>query len=105
MRWSRVGTLLLRHNSQSVGETDLQPTFVGGSASGCLLVNRARILAAGGFDETYFFHFEDLDLSARLRVLGHGLFCEPAAVVYHDRGEGTPGLAFRGRDIHREGPI
>jgi GT2 family glycosyltransferase len=92
-----VGTLLLRHNDQRFEDVDAQPTLVGGSASGCLLVNRTRALDAGGFDETYFFHFEDLDFSTRLRALGHDLFCEPAAVVYHDRGEGTRGLAFRGR--------
>lgn len=92
-----VGTLLLRNNDRHVEDVDARPTLVGGSASGCLLVNRARSLAAGGFDETYFFHFEDLDFSTRLRALGHDLFCEPAAVVYHDRGEGTRGLAFRGR--------
>jgi GT2 family glycosyltransferase len=95
-----VGTLLLRHGYQHVEDTDVQSAIVGGSASGCLLVNRASALAAGGFDEAFLFHFEDLEFSMRLRSQGHHLMCEPAAVVYHDRGRGTPSLAFRGSEAY-----
>jgi len=69
---------------------------VNGLISACLLVDRRRTLAAGGFNETYFFYFEDLEFALRLRLLGHVIACAPAAVVVHDRGEGAHGLAFRG---------
>jgi GT2 family glycosyltransferase len=54
------------------------------------------VLAAGGFDETYFIYFEDLEFMLRLTGYGHDFVCEPAALVFHERGEGTVGLSFRG---------
>ena len=65
-----------------------------------MLLNRTEVLAAGGFNEAFFFYFEDLEFSFRLRGLGYALFCEPAARVYHDRGEGTVGLSFRGQGAY-----
>lgn len=62
----------------------------------CLLVDRRALLALGGFDEDYFFYFEDMEMSYRLRALGHTILCEPNAVAFHDRGAGTAGLSFRG---------
>jgi GT2 family glycosyltransferase len=92
-----VGTLLLRHGYRPLAGLPAQATAVGGCISACLLVRRTDLLAAGGFNEDYFIYFEDLEFSVRMRGLGHQLFCEPAAVVFHDRGEGTPGLSFRGQ--------
>jgi hypothetical protein len=65
-----------------------------------MLIQRQLLLDSGGFDEDYFFYFEDLELSYRLRGLGHAIWCEPAAVVFHDRGRGTPELSFRGQGAY-----
>lgn len=92
-----VGTLLLRHGFQPLCDTPPVAAAVDACIGACFLVDRKRVLEAGGFDEAFFFYFEDLEFSMRLRALGHEFVCEPAAVVYHDRGEGTPGFAFRGR--------
>lgn len=92
-----VGTLLLRHGYRPLAEAPAEAVAVGGCISACLLVRRTELLAAGGFNESYFIYFEDLEFSVRMRGLGHRLFCEPGAVVFHDRGEGTPGLSFRGQ--------
>jgi GT2 family glycosyltransferase len=62
----------------------------------CFLIRRQLLMDLGGFDEDYFFYFEDLELSHRLRSQGHKFWCEPAAVALHDRGRGTPDLSFRG---------
>jgi GT2 family glycosyltransferase len=91
-----LGTMILRHAYQSVATTVARQSLVGGCIGACLLVDRARILAAGGFDELYFFYFEDLEFSLRLRAMGHQFLCEPHAEVFHERGTGTPGLSFRG---------
>jgi GT2 family glycosyltransferase len=70
---------------------------VDGVVSVVLLVDRKLILRSGGFDESFFILFEDLDLSLRLRLAGHRLLSAEDAVVLH-RG-GTPGISFRtGRD-------
>ena len=69
----------------------LQP--LDGAIALCLLVDRERILALGGFDPTYFILFEDLDISYRVRSAGLKILSVPAATVLHD--EGTPGVSFR----------
>jgi GT2 family glycosyltransferase len=92
-----AGTMILRHGYRAAAGTDAETTDVGACPGGCLLADRRVLLDAGAFDELFFFYFEDLELSLRLRGRGLRLLCEPAAVVFHDRGAGTPGLAFRGR--------
>ena len=91
-----LGTMILRHGYQPVATTLPRRSDVGGCIGACLLVDRAKVLTAGGFDELYFFYFEDLEFSLRLRAMGHRLVCEPHAEVLHERGAGTPGLSFRG---------
>lgn len=44
---------------------------------------RAAIVAAGGFDETYRYPFEDADLSVAVIKAGYQLFHHPRAVVHH----------------------
>lgn len=52
----------------------------------CMLVRKAVFDKAGGMDESYGLHCEDLDLMYRFRQLGHpGLFV-PAARIYHVQG-------------------
>jgi GT2 family glycosyltransferase len=58
-----------------------------------LLVDRDRLIALGGYDESMFILFEDLDLSYRLRATGARIVSVEHALVLH-RG-GTPGLSFR----------
>ena len=63
------------------------------AVSVCLLVDRDRILELGGYDESMFILFEDLDLSYRLRAAGQRILSVEDAVVEHDAG--TPGVSFR----------
>lgn len=96
-----VGTLRLRHGWKLASDVPASaPTEVSAVPGGCLLVERTRLLAAGGFDELITFYFEDLELSVRLRGLGHRLVAVPAAEAFHDRGAGAPGLSFRGRGTY-----
>lgn len=95
-----LGTLVLRHGFTPL--RDLPPgadrrAQIGAAPSGCLLVERTIAQAVGGFDESYFFYFEDYEFSLRWRILGHRILAEPAAVVRHDRGAGTMDLSFRGQ--------
>ncbi len=92
-----LGTLALRHAYRPVTGLPARADFVGASCGGCLLIDRGLVLEAGGFDDRFFFYFEDLELSFRLRSRGYRIFWEPAAIALHDWGTGTPGLAFRGR--------
>jgi GT2 family glycosyltransferase len=93
-----IGTMLLRHGYWSLSRAAVKTTAIAASPGGCMLLDRRRALAVGGFDEIFFFYFEDLEFSLRMHALGHLLVCEPAAVVHHERGTGVIGLAFRGHE-------
>ena len=91
-----IGTLKLRRAYQPQNTLTSAATEVLGCIGACTLVNRKIVLAAGGFDELYFFYFEDLEFSLRMRSFGYSIVCETKAIVYHDQGIGTPRLSFRG---------
>ena len=95
-----TGTLSLLHRDRLVDSCPPDQAEVNAFIGACLLVNRQAVSAAGGFDEDYFFYFEDLELSYRLKALGHKIICAGHAVAYHHRGEGTPGLSFRGEGAY-----
>jgi len=90
------GTLSLRHAYQEVSRHVPAREMTGGFIGACLLVERKIFLELGSFDEDYFFYFEDLELSYRLRALGYEICCEERAIVFHQRGRGTENLSFRG---------
>ena len=92
-----LGTLGLRHGFRPIAGLPEERAVVGGSTGACMLMNREQVLKANGFEELFFFYFEDLEFSLRLRGRGLRFLCEPRAVAHHDRGEGTPGLSFRGK--------
>jgi GT2 family glycosyltransferase len=91
-----LGTMILVNGEKRLADASDRSHAVDGSISACLLLRRSEVLAAGGFDSDYFFYFEDLEFSYRMRSLGHRFFCEPAAIAYHDRGSGYAGLSYRG---------
>lgn len=58
-------------------------------ASGaCMFVRSSAFWQAGGFDESFFAHMEEIDLCWRIKRLGHSVVCIPASAVYH-LGGGT----------------
>jgi hypothetical protein len=58
-----------------------------------LLVDRDALLEAGGWDETMFILFEDLDLSYRLRAACRRIVSVEDCLVLHQGG--TSGISFR----------
>ncbi|MCB0076071.1 MAG: glycosyltransferase family 2 protein [Anaerolineales bacterium] len=54
-----------------------------------LLVRAEAFRAAGGFDDSFFFYYEDMDLSRRLRQLGHRLWVVPSVRLSHEGGGST----------------
>jgi GT2 family glycosyltransferase len=53
------------------------------ASGGAMLVERDAFLEAGGFDESYFAYFEDVDLGWRLWTLGERCTHAPAARAFH----------------------
>jgi GT2 family glycosyltransferase len=92
-----VGTLALLNADVDRRLAPVAAGPVGGLIGAAMLIDRQLVVDAGGFNELYFFYFEDLEFSLRMRLLGHEVVRAPAAIVEHERGQGAVGLSFRGR--------
>ena len=71
------------------------------SARGACMLMRKKIFdKLGGFDEKFFFSFEDVDLSWRSWILGYKAVVVPQSIVYHSAGKTSsnlkPEVAFHG---------
>lgn len=72
-----------RGGDYAVGAKSVRPDWVGGMF---MLFPACTYQSVGGFDERYFLYYEDVDLCARLRLLGHEIvLCSDATVVHHAR--------------------
>jgi GT2 family glycosyltransferase len=94
-----AGLLTPLHAGESSGRPR-ELFAVDGLIGACMLVRRSALIDIGSFDEDYFFYFEDLEFSYRWRARGHKILCEPRAIAFHDRGQGTSGLSFRGTEAY-----
>ena len=60
-------------------------------ATGAALFVRSSVFhEAGGFDEYFFAHQEEIDLCWRIKRLGYKIYVEPASVVFHVGGGTLP---------------
>jgi GT2 family glycosyltransferase len=64
-----------------------------GPTGAAALYRRDWLVRLGGFDESYFCYFEDVDLNLRLQVAGGHCLYVPAARVRHVGGASTGGLS------------
>ena len=53
------------------------------SSGTCFMIRRELFQKAGGFDDSFFAHMEEIDLCWRLYAMGFEVWVEPASVVYH----------------------
>jgi GT2 family glycosyltransferase len=63
-----------------IGLEPFHPDWVGGM---CMLFPHAVFERLGGFDERYFLYYEDVDICARVRLLGYEVLVHPQAKVTH----------------------
>lgn len=60
-------------------------------ASGaCIMIKTSTFKKAGGLDESFFAHMEEIDLCWRLKNMGFQIRCIPKSVVYHLGGGTLP---------------
>ena len=67
-----------------------EPIQVFSACGAAMMVRKQDFLDLGGFDETYFAYFEDVDLGFRLRLAGKKTLFVPQSIVYHI-GSGSTG--------------
>lgn len=56
----------------------------------CMMVRSSLFKKAGGFDERFFAHMEEIDLCWRLMKYGHNIMAIPQSTVYHVGGGTLP---------------
>lgn len=56
----------------------------------CMFVRASDFRAAGGLDNDFFAHMEEIDLCWRLKRMGRRIVCVPDATVYHVGGGTLP---------------
>jgi len=66
---------------------------VGWLSGSCLVLPAEAFAGLGGFDDSYFMYFEDVDLGARLGRAGWLSVHVPTAVVVHEGGHATRRVA------------
>ncbi len=60
-----------------------EPYDVGYAKGAAALFRREAYQAVGGFDQRFFFYYDETDLCYRLRRAGYRVVCAPKSVVYH----------------------
>ncbi len=70
-----------RGSDYVIGDKPVHPDWAGGMF---MLFPRGLFERLGGFDERYFLYYEDVDICARLRLLGYEVvLCPQARVIHH----------------------
>jgi GT2 family glycosyltransferase len=78
------------HMAQAWGPRRIiDPRFMYGNN---IVLRRAAVLAAGGYDEQYRTNGEDVDMSGRLRRMGYRTVYEPSARVEHLREDSVASI-------------
>lgn len=65
---------------------DVATGTTGWAAMVCALARAELFHRLGGFDhESFFLHYDDVDLSWRVRLAGYDIVYQPAAAAFHDK--------------------
>ena len=62
---------------------DSGPADIAWASGAALMVRRKAYMEAGGLDELFFAHMEEIDLCCRMHNLGYRVCVVPASMVYH----------------------
>jgi len=79
-----------RDHGRKAGRVQRETGEVFSACAAAALYQRDAVLEAGGFDESFFTYFEDVDLGFRLRLLGHRCLYVADARIRH-AGWGSSG--------------
>jgi GT2 family glycosyltransferase len=77
------GLVWRKGHGRHKNEAAYNPQDVFSPCAAAALYKRDALMSVGGFDEDFFCYVEDVDLSFRLRLVGHRCLLVPDAVVYH----------------------
>jgi GT2 family glycosyltransferase len=94
LRWlGRLSDLFLSDTYEGWnGTTERDVDWVTGC---CLLLPAKIVRALGGFDERFFYHFEEVDLCLRVRKAGYRILFDPEPQVIHLGGQSVSRFPIR----------
>ncbi len=111
-RINSIGVVIGRDGAGSdVGYGELDgPAFaverlIEAFTGGAVLLRSEFLEATGGFDESYFLYYEDLDLARRGAELGWTYRYIPASTVWHRVSASTSQLGDRGRYLQERNRV
>ena len=67
-----------------------RPAHTFWATGACLFIRTTDYWAAGGLDQRFFAHSEEIDLCWRLNIQGRKIACVPGSTVYHVGGGTLP---------------
>lgn len=73
------------HLEEDHGQYD-NPIPVFWATGACLFIKSDLYHTAGGLDDDFFAHMEEIDLCWRLNRMGYKVYCQPKSVIYHVGG-------------------
>jgi len=73
------------HLEEDKGQYD-QVTEIFWGTGACLMVRSSLYKEAGGLDEQFFAHMEEIDLCWRIKRMGHSIYYIPTSTIYHVGG-------------------
>lgn len=88
-----LGVQRLLDEDVPLARLDTRTRRVGSIVTCCFIADRTRLPQGEGFDESFFYMFEDHDFGVRVRLLGPHVLSVPLAQCFH--GLGTEGLSIR----------
>ena len=80
---------IFQHLEEDLGQYG-EPVEVFWATGACLFIRAEAFRKAGGFDDRFFAHMEEIDLCWRLQNLGYQVMVVPASRVYHVGGGTLP---------------
>lgn len=75
-----------RHFNHTERPLPKEATVVQAVSGACMMVRASDLKKYGAFDESYFLHFEDIDLCLRLTQDGRDIYFLPTVEVLHHKG-------------------
>jgi N-acetylglucosaminyl-diphospho-decaprenol L-rhamnosyltransferase len=88
------------HQSRNLSmEVDSRVDWLSGA---CILVRPSAFTEVGGFDDSYFMYFEDVDLAWRLKKRGWSAIYVPTARIVHSGARSTSRQATFMRRVHHQ---
>ncbi len=80
---------ILSHVEKDSGQYD-NTCDIFWATGACMMVRASAFHSAGGFDEFFFAHMEEIDLCWRFKNMGHRILFVPESTVYHVGGGTLP---------------